>query len=71
MVFWVLTPYNLLGRYKRVEGTHRLHPRGDHLKTEAIHPSEMLLITYRMTPYHNPKTKIGMLPLPKLQTLVI
>jgi hypothetical protein len=52
VVFWIMTPCCLVGRYRRFGGTCRLTST---LQMEAIRFFETLVITYKTTGRHNPE----------------
>jgi hypothetical protein len=57
VVFWVVTPCDLVCGYC-FAGTITFIFRDQlTLKMEAIHSSEMLVTTYKTTQYHNPENQ--------------
>jgi hypothetical protein len=54
LIFWVVTPCGLEGRYQRLGGTYCLHLQ-DCLNMEAVFYSETLIITHMTTLPHNPE----------------
>jgi hypothetical protein len=54
LVFWVVIPCGLVGRYKLFGGTYHLHFQTD-LKMEVVCSSETLISTYKSTQHYNPE----------------
>jgi hypothetical protein len=44
LVFWVVTPYELVGRYQRFGGTYYLHLQGNIDNVIAVRSSDLIII---------------------------
>jgi hypothetical protein len=57
LVFWIVTPCGLVGRYQRFGGTYCLHLQV--FSPKAVCSSQTLVSTYKSTQHFNLKTKIN------------